>query len=44
MHSACIGYYKEIGYVYKVEILTPSPTPPIKGGAYLLHSPLVGEG
>jgi hypothetical protein len=25
-------------------ILTPSPTPPLKGGAILLPSPLRGEG
>jgi len=30
--------------VYKVDILTPSPTPPLKGGANLLPSPLRGEG
>ena len=30
--------------VYKVDILTPSPTPPLKGGAKLLPSPLRGEG
>ena len=30
--------------VYKVDILSPSPTPPLKGGAILLPSPLRGEG
>ncbi len=30
--------------MYKVDILTPSPTPPVEGGAYLLPSPLAGEG
>ena len=34
--------YLESGY--KVNILTPSPTPPLKGGAILLPSPLRGEG
>ena len=30
--------------VYKFDILSPSPTPPLKGGAILLPSPLRGEG
>jgi len=30
--------------VYKLDILTSSPTPPLKGGAILLPSPLRGEG
>jgi hypothetical protein len=30
--------------VYKVDILSPSPTHPLKGGAILLPSPLRGEG
>ena len=28
----------------KTDILTPSPTPPLKGGAILVPSPLRGEG
>jgi len=28
----------------KIYILTPSPTPPLKGGENLLPSPLRGEG
>ncbi len=37
-----IGYY--IVSVHKVDILTPSPTPPLKVGAIILPSPLKGEG
>jgi len=36
------GSIKRVGY--KVVLLTPSPTPPLKGGANLLPSPLRGEG
>ncbi len=31
-------------FLYEVDIITPSPTPPLKGGVNLLSSPLRGEG
>jgi hypothetical protein len=37
-------HYPYLESVYKVDILSPSPTPPLKGGAILLPSPLRGEG
>ncbi len=38
------GFIFYILSVHKFDILTPSPTPPLKGGAILLPSPLRGEG